>query len=51
MGGSGQGLRENSQFGAPWEDVSSFEENLACVGIASEDADIQQAAQPLANTV
>jgi hypothetical protein len=28
-GGSGQGLRENSQFGVPWEDVSSFEENPA----------------------
>jgi len=40
-GGSGQGLRENSQFGTPREDVSSFEENLACSGVASEDVDIQ----------
>ncbi len=39
-GGSGQGLRENSQFGAPWEDLCSFEENLARVGITCTDVDI-----------
>ncbi len=39
-GGSGKGLRENSQFGAPWEDVCSFEENLAHVGITPDDVDI-----------
>jgi N-acyl homoserine lactone hydrolase len=39
-GGSGESLRENSQFGAPWEDVCSFEENLARLGITPDDVDI-----------
>ncbi len=39
-GGSGEELRKNSQFGAPWEEVISFEENLARVGITPDDVDI-----------
>lgn len=38
--GEGEELRKNSQFGAPWEEVSSFKENLARVGIAPDDVDI-----------
>ncbi len=39
-GGSGEELRKNSQFGAPWEEVCSFEENLARVGIGPDDVDV-----------
>jgi glyoxylase-like metal-dependent hydrolase (beta-lactamase superfamily II) len=39
-GGSGEGLPENSQFGAPWEDVCSFEKCLVRVGITPDDVDI-----------
>jgi len=39
-GGEGEELRKNSQFGAPWEEVRSFEENLARVGITPNDVDI-----------
>lgn len=39
-GGEGEELRKNSQFGAPWKEVSSFKENLARVGIAPDDVDI-----------
>jgi glyoxylase-like metal-dependent hydrolase (beta-lactamase superfamily II) len=39
-GGSAADLRANSQFGAPWEDVRSFEECLGRVGIAPDGIDI-----------
>lgn len=39
-GGSGADLRANSQFGAPWEDVRSFEDCLGQVGVSPDDIDI-----------
>ncbi len=39
-GGNGEELRKNSQFGAPWQEILSFEENLARFGIAPNDVDI-----------
>jgi len=39
-GGEGEELRKNSQFGAPWEEVTSFEKSLARVGITPDDVDI-----------
>ena len=39
-GGSGADLRANSQFGAPWEDLCSFEDCLARVGVRPDDIDV-----------
>ncbi len=39
-GGEGEELRKNSQFGAPWEEVTSFEKSLARIGITPDDVDI-----------
>ncbi|MBI4322123.1 MAG: N-acyl homoserine lactonase family protein [Chloroflexi bacterium] len=39
-GGSAEDLKANSQFGAPWEHVRTFEECLAGVGITPDDVDV-----------
>src|SRR3972149_142794 len=38
--GSGEDLRQYSQFGAPWEALHSFEECLSSVGVTPDDIDI-----------